>query len=118
MTILQEIHEPLTICVGILMGLDILTGTLKAFIEKKFSSSNFRVGLFKKMLEFTVILCGGVMDYVLDVNYIMTACYYLIIGMELYSVLVENIGDYLALPTWLTNIIDTIKNKGESEGKG
>lgn len=118
MLVLQEAHRTLTVCVGILMGLDILTGTLKALIEKKFTSSNFRVGLFKKMLEFTVILCGGVMDYVLNVDYIMSACYYLIIGMELYSVMVENIGDYLELPSWLTSIIETIKNKGESEGKG
>lgn len=118
MIVLQELHKTLTICVGILMGLDILTGTIKAFIEKKFASSNFRVGLFKKMLEFVVILCGGIMDYVLNVDYIMTACYYLIIGMELYSVLVENVGEYIELPAWLTSIIESIKNKGDVEGKG
>lgn len=118
MIVLQNISKGLTICVGVLMGLDILTGTLKAFLEKNFNSTTFRAGLFKKMLEFIVIVCGGVMDYVLGVNYIMTACYYLIIGMELYSVLIENMSDYIELPTWLTSIIETIKNKGDTEPKG
>ena len=118
MDIIQNIPRGLTICVTIVMALDILTGTIKALLEKDFSSTVFRNGLFKKMLELVVIVCGGIMDYVLSTDYIMYACYYLVIGMELYSILLENMKDYISLPDWLTGLIDTIKNKGEVNAKG
>lgn len=94
----------------IAMLLDIVTGTLGAFIKKDFKSTVFREGLFKKLLELVLVVVGYLLDYVLTVNYIGTACMILVIGMELYSITLENMADYIELPQWLKDIINKLKN--------
>lgn len=94
----------------IAMLLDIITGTLGAFIKKDFKSTVFREGLFKKLLELVLVVVGYLLDYVLTVNYIGTACMILVIGMELYSISLENMADYIELPQWLKDIINKLKN--------
>lgn len=94
----------------ILMLLDILTGTIGAFKDKDFKSTTFREGLFKKLLEVILIVVGYLLDYTLTFNYIGVSCMYLIIGMEAYSIVIENMGDYIPLPDWLKTIINDLKN--------
>ena len=93
----------------ICMILDIFTGTLGALIKKRFSSTVFREGLFKKVLEVVTIVIGYILDYTLTVSYIGIACIYLVIGLEIYSILIENVSEYIPLPAWLINIVDSLK---------
>lgn len=91
------------------MLLDILTGVVKAFMEKDFQSTKFREGLFKKTLEAVICLVGYLLDYTLNMSYIGNACVLLIIGMEAYSIVVENVSEYIPMPQWLIEIIDKLK---------
>ena len=47
----------------ILMGLDVITGTVNAWIKKEIDSAKLRKGLAKKMGELTVILMGELFVY-------------------------------------------------------
>lgn len=98
----------------IVMLLDIVTGTLGALIKKDFKSTVFREGLFKKLLEIVLVVVGYLMDYTLSVNYIGTACMVMVIGMELYSIVIENMSEYIELPDWLKQLINQLRN-GEKE---
>lgn len=96
----------------IVMLLDIITGTLGALLKKDFKSTVFREGLFKKLLEVVLVVVGYLLDYTLSVEYIGTACMIMVIGMELYSIVFENMSEYIEIPDWLKNIIDGMR-KGE-----
>lgn len=99
----------------IVMLLDIVTGTLGALIKKDFKSTVFREGLFKKLLEIVLVVVGYLMDYTLSVNYIGTACMVMVIGMELYSIVIENMSEYIELPEWLKNLIDSMRKSEVKE---
>lgn len=99
----------------ICMLLDIITGTLGAFIDQDFKSTVFREGLFKKLLEIVLVVVGYLLDYTLSVQYIGQACMILVIGMEVYSIVIENMSEYVPLPEWLKNLIEQLKN-GEIKG--
>lgn len=94
----------------IVMLLDIITGTVGALIKKDFKSTVFREGLFKKLLEVVLVVVGYLMDYTLSVTYIGMAVMVMVIGMELYSIVFENMADYINIPDWLKNIIDGMRN--------
>lgn len=94
----------------IAMLLDIITGTIGALIKKDFKSTVFREGLFKKLLELVLVVVGYLLDYVLTVSYIGTACMILVIGMELYSIVIENMAEYIDIPQWLKDILEQLKS--------
>lgn len=94
----------------IAMLLDIITGTIGALIKKDFKSTVFREGLFKKLLELVLVVVGYLLDYVLTVSYIGTACMILVIGMELYSIVIENMAEYIDIPKWLKDILEQLKS--------
>lgn len=114
---LRSVDLKLLPVVLIIMLLDILTGTIGAFKDKDFKSTVFREGLFKKLLEIVLIVVGYLLDYTLSFNYIGVACMYLIIGMEAYSIVIENMSGYIPLPEWLKEIIEKLKN-GEVKDNG
>lgn len=94
----------------IAMLLDIITGTIGALIKKDFKSTVFREGLFKKLLELVLVVVGYLLDYVLTVSYIGIACMILVIGMELYSIVIENMAEYIDIPQWLKDILEQLKS--------
>lgn len=94
----------------IVMLLDIITGTIGALLKKDFKSTIFREGLFKKLLELVLVIVGYLMDYTLSVNYIGNAVIVMVIGMELYSIVFENMTGYLDVPEWLRKLIENLKN--------
>lgn len=76
---------------------DFITGIIKAFKEKEFTSSIMREGLYHKVGEWLLIMAGLLADYTqkyIDIGIAIpvttTICAYIII-MELGSI-VENIG--------------------------
>lgn len=101
----------------IAMLLDIVTGTIGALIKKDFKSTVFREGLFKKLLEIVLVVVGYLMDYTLSVTYIGMACLIMVIGMELYSIVFENMAEYINIPDWLKKLIEAMKN-GEVNNNG
>lgn len=94
----------------IVMLLDIITGTIGALLKNDFKSTIFREGLFKKLLEIVLVVVGYLLDYTLSVQYIGDACMVLVIGMEMYSIVLENMADYIEIPQWLKDIIESLKN--------
>lgn len=104
-----DIRQDLIIVVLVVMLLDIITGTIGALLNHDFKSTVFRQGLFKKLYELVFIIAGYLLDYVLDVKYIGLAVIYMIIGMELYSIMIENASDIIPLPQWLKDIVENLK---------
>jgi len=113
--ILECVDKTRLMLACICMALDIFTGTLGALISKSFKSTIFREGLFKKILEIITIVVGYILDYTLDVHYIGIACIYLVIGMEVYSIIIENASEYIPIPDWLKSIIVNLKEHKTSD---
>ena len=110
-----NIHTDLIIIAIALMALDIVTGVIGAFVDHEFNSTTFRQGLFKKVYELIIILVGYILDYVIGVDYIGYALTLMIIGLETYSIIVENASEYVPIPDWLKQIIEKLKASDPSE---
>ena len=93
-----------------MMGIDIITGLLGAWVAKDFQSTKMRAGLAKKAGELMIILIGILFTYGMELpDYILNFAALYIIIMELMSI-VENL-DKLGAP--LPKVIkDVINNVG------
>lgn len=75
----------------ILMGIDVLTGIINAFLKKNFSSSKMRSGLGKKIGEGVIIVLGELLFYAARLpKQIMNGVIVYICFMEFMSIL-ENL---------------------------
>ena len=75
-----------------LMGFDILTGLIHAFVSDTFKSSKMRAGLGKKAGEIAIILIGLLFTYGMNLpEYILKGVALYIVFMEFMSVL-ENLN--------------------------
>lgn len=98
-----------------LMGLDIITGLVKAWSNEDFKSKKMRIGLSKKIGEIAIIVIGELFQYSLTLpTYIMTCVSLYISFMELMSN-VENLNELgVPLPAFLTKVLqsvdDSLKN--------
>ena len=98
-----------------LMGLDIITGLVKAWNNEDFKSKKMRTGLSKKIGEIAIIVIGELFQYSLTLpTYIMTCVSLYISFMELMSN-VENLNELgVPLPAFLTKVLqsvdDSLKN--------
>ena len=104
-----KVRTDLLIVISVLMLLDIVTGVIGALINKEFKSTIFRQGLFKKVYELLIIVVGYILDYTLGLTYIGVALSFMIIGLEAYSIVIENAGNYVPVPEWLKDIIERLK---------
>lgn len=116
LTSLISPNYDLIIVLMIVMLLDVITGVIGAFINKEFNSTTFRQGLFKKVYEIILVLVAYIIDYVLKVDYIGTALLTMCIGLEIYSIVIENISKYVPVPEFLKNVISNMK-EGEQNDK-
>lgn len=98
-----------------LMGLDIITGLVKAWSNEEFKSKKMRTGLSKKIGEIAIIVIGELFQYSLTLpTYIMTCVSLYISFMELMSN-VENLNELgVPLPAFITKVLqsvdDSLKN--------
>ena len=98
-----------------LMGLDIITGLVKAWSNEDFKSKKMRTGLSKKIGEISIIVIGELFQYSLTLpTYIMTCVSLYISFMELMSN-VENLNELgVPLPAFITRVLqsvdDSLKN--------
>lgn len=107
---LLTVNKSGLIVVSIAVILDMLTGVIKACLSHKLSSSEFRTGLLKKVLDYVLIIVGFCLDYLLKVDYVGNAVLYSLIIMEFYSV-VENVELYIPLPNALKKVLNSLKEK-------
>ena len=93
-----------------MMGIDIITGLLNAWVQKNFQSAKMRSGLAKKAGELLIILIGLLFNYGMALPIVIVNCIALyIIIMELMSIM-ENL-DSLGAPVPKV-IKDVINNVG------
>ena len=115
---LNEIIELLTannkiiILVLITLGMDVITGVLKAIINKELDSSKFRTGLLHQFANLLLLLFAVIVDVGFSLNGsvgIVTATF--IIGMSGVSVLENLSASGIAIPKPLTDTLAKINGK-------
>ena len=80
-----------------LMGIDILTGIIKAWAKNDFQSAIMRAGLAKKAGEIMILVVGELISFGLNIpDIVMNGISFYIIFMEIMSIL-ENV-DELGVP--------------------
>ena len=95
-----------------MMGIDVITGLLWAWVSKDFQSAKMRSGLAKKCGELVIILVGILLTYGMELpDYILTFVVLYIILMELMSI-IEN-TEKLGAP-WPEVIKEAINNAGNA----
>lgn len=110
------------ILVGIFIALDFLTGVLKSFKEKNYTSTVMREGLYHKVGSVLCVLLGYIVDYTqgyLDIGVtvpVATAICVYIVLMEIGSI-IENIS--ILNPEIVPSIIQSYFGKlNENQKRG
>lgn len=95
----------------IFMTIDIITGVIKAIINKNLSSKKMFNGLAKKMLIVFIIVIATMLDKLAQVDIARDFCVIYYICCDTISIF-ENITEIgVPIPSKLTEILDIIKNK-------
>ena len=100
-----------TVCVLIL---EVCSGVFKAVKNKELNSTKFRIGLYGKIGYFIYIALAFLIAILLDLPLILQATLTFVIGSESVSIL-ENLSlAGLKTPTFLKELLEKIKNDGDS----
>ena len=96
----------------IFMGVDILTGVVRAWVGKEFKPSVMRTGLGKKAGEIAILIVGELLSYALGLpDIIMNLTSFYIIFMEFVSVC-ENVDQLgIPIPSFIKNAINDVDNE-------
>ena len=96
----------------IFMGVDILTGVVRAWVGKEFKPSVMRAGLGKKAGEIAILIVGELLSYALGLpDIIMNLTSFYIIFMEFVSVC-ENVDQLgIPIPSFIKNAINNVDNE-------
>lgn len=94
------------IILGVFILIDIITGVLKALYEGNYSSSIFRHGIIKKLMEIITCIVAFCLDILLGLQEIGKLTVVGLCANEAYSIVIENIGNYITLPKVLKSYID------------
>jgi toxin secretion/phage lysis holin len=91
-----------------MMGIDIITGLIYAFLTNSFKSARMRSGLGKKAGELLIILMGMMFCYGMGIpKYVLSAVSLYIIFMEFMSVM-ENMKKLgVPIPAFVSKVLDT-----------
>lgn len=103
---------------AVLMGLDIITGVLKAIKNKKLRSRTAWFGYARKIGVFGAIIAANIIDIVLQLNgAIAYATVLFYIANEGLSV-IENLAEIgVKVPSIITDKLHVISNEDKGEGK-
>lgn len=111
--IIQQIHFAsfcwMLLLPASMMGIDVVTGLIKAWINHDFQSAIMRAGLAKKAGELLIIVMGLLFTYGMGLpTYILSCVSLYIILMELMSI-VENLDKIgCPLPKALKDVINNV----------
>lgn len=106
----------------IIMGVDIITGVVKAWVNKNFEASIMRTGLGKKAGEAAILIVGELLSYALNLpGIVMDAVSFYIIFMEAMSI-IENVNRLgIPIPKFVRDAInnanDQLQNGSKSDEK-
>lgn len=106
----------------IIMGVDIITGVVKAWVNKNFEASIMRTGLGKKAGEVAILIVGELLSYALNLpDIVMDAVSFYIIFMEAMSIM-ENVNQLgIPIPKFVRDAInnanDQLQNGSKSDEK-
>lgn len=105
--------DPLAIFLLYMMGIDIFLGLLKALVLKEIQSNLFLNGIVKKISVLLVVYVTILIDTTFLNGFALrdTAIMFFIAGEGISFV--ENIGQVIVLPSWLTNIFSDLREKGD-----
>ena len=93
----------------IIMGVDIITGVVKAWVNKNFEASIMRAGLGKKAGEAAILIAVELLSYALNLpDIVMNCASFYIIFMEGMSIL-ENVDELgLPVPGFIKKVINNV----------
>lgn len=99
--------------------LDYITGVMCAIIDKKLSSDIGYRGIFKKVLTFSLVAVGHVLDENIfnDGSVIRTAVIFFYLANEGVSILENATHIGLPVPDKLREILEQLHNRSDKEGK-
>ena len=102
----------------IIMGVDIITGVVKAWVNKKFEASIMRTGLGKKAGEVAILIVGELLSYVLNLpDAVMNAVSFYIIFMEAMSIM-ENVNQLgIPIPKFVRDVINNANDQLQNGSK-
>lgn len=101
------------------VAIDYITGVMLAIIEKRLSSEVGAKGILKKVLIFTLVALGHIIDthIIGEGSVIRTAVIFFYLSNEGISIL-ENIGKIgLPIPEKLKTILEQLNKEGKNNGK-
>lgn len=106
----------------IIMGVDIITGVVKAWVNKNFETSIMRTGLGKKAGEAAILIAVEFLSYALNLPDIVKNCVsFYIIFMEVMSVLENANALGIPIPKFVRDAInnanDQLQNGSKSDEK-
>ena len=116
--ILTQTTQTLAVCsIGVLI-LEVVSGVFNAIKKKELNSTAFRNGLYGKIGYFIYIALAFLIAIMLEMPLILQATLIFIIGSEGVSIL-ENIAEAgLPVPSFLKEVLEKIKEKGNKGDKG
>lgn len=102
----------------IIMGVDIITGVVKAWVSKNFEASIMRTGLGKKAGEAAILIAVELLSYALNLPDIVKNCVsFYIIFMEVMSVLENANALGIPIPKFVRDAIDNANNQLQNDFK-
>ena len=106
----------------IIMGVDVITGIVKAWVNKNFEASIMRTGLGKKAGEAAILIAVEFLSYALNLPDIVKNCVsFYIIFMEVMSVLENANALGIPIPKFVRDAInnanDQLQNGSKSDEK-
>lgn len=99
----------------IFVGIDLITGMIKAYKTEGFKSRKLRDGLLHVVAELLAIVFATVLDYVLNINILVMSMKLLLVWKEAVSI-VENLGLIgVQIPTVIKNKIQDLNSDNKEE---
>ena len=96
----------------IIMGLDVITGVVKAWAKQTFDASIMRAGLAKKAGEIMILVVGELISYGLMLpDAIMNCISFYIIFMEVMSILENADALGIPIPKFVKDVINNVDDK-------
>lgn len=102
----------------IIMGVDIITGVVKAWVNKNFEASIMRTGLGKKAGEAAILIAVELLSYALNLPDIVKNCVsFYIIFMEVMSVLENANALGIPIPKFVRDAINNANDQLQNGSK-
>lgn len=102
----------------IIMGVDIITGVVKAWVNKNFEASIMRTGLGKKAGEAAILIAVEFLSYALNLPDIVKNCVsFYIIFMEVMSVLENANALGIPIPKFVRDAINNANDQLQNGSK-